>query len=403
MEVGVTLERAIELTSSIPLPYSFESIPLTEARGRITSAPLHSMVDDPRFDNSAMDGFAVRATDCDSESSTLSIVGISQAGNPALPSVGVGEACRIMTGAKIPPGADAIVMIEDTEIEDNVVTVTGPARPGFIRKQGENFRFGDQGLPAGTLLTPSRIAMAAAMGHSEIQVVKKPKVAVISTGDELYEPGEPLTDSGIYESNTKALVGMLEVMGCEATNMGIVEDNESTLRLTLDKATEGHDLIITSGGVSMGEWDLIRKLMENEGDISFWRIKIKPGGPPLFGTWKGTPLFGLPGNPVSSQLVFLTVVAPYLTHSFAHDDKHGPSLAERVHVKLTTPLKGTPNKLTMRRLNISSTPQGLVANAPNNQGSGNVASMVECNGLSLLPAGSDGSVGDTIEALWLNK
>ena len=294
MEKGVTIERALELS----LPYTFtpdnETIPLTEAHGRILAVPLASKVDDPGFDNSAMDGWAVRAVDVsvDGGPTSLRIVGTSQAGGGvSLPTVGSGEACRIMTGAPIPEGADAIVMVEDSELEGECVSITGIARPHYIRRRGENFTTGEEILPPGSLLTPARLALAGAMGHGEVVVLSPPTIAIIGTGDELVVPGQPLSEGQLYESNTTALAGLVRALGCEPVIFPLITDSLSQLRETLDVAVSSCDAIITSGGVSMGQWDLVRKIMEEEGDMIFWRMRIRPGGPPLFGTWSGAPLF----------------------------------------------------------------------------------------------------------------
>lgn len=418
----MTIERALELC----LPHTFtpdtETVPLTEAHGRILFTPLASQVDDPRFDNSAMDGWAVREADvpisegdftkCDSSESdsgdsgkgetTLRIVGTSQAGGEGeLVAVNSGEACRIMTGAPIPEGADAIVMVEDSEVDGNLVSITGVARPHYIRRRGENFSAGDEILPLGTLLTPARLALAGTMGHGALEVLKPPRIAVIGTGDELVEPGQPLSDGQLYESNTTAIAGLLHSLGCEPVHFPLVTDSITRLRESLDEAAAGCDAIITSGGVSMGDWDLVRKLMEEEGEVVFWRMQIRPGGPPLFGTWNGVPLFGLPGNPVSSQVVFLTLVAPWLAHACSHDERFGPKLFDKVRVRLLSPAKGAPNKVSLRRIHITTEGDELVASTPTHQGSGNLLSMVTGNGLTLLPPDVDAEVGDTIDALWL--
>ena len=400
METSVTLQRAIELACLETIGRRTETVQLDDAAGRVLATNLASKVDDPRFDNSAMDGWAVRAADCEAEGTTLSIVGTSKAGGEAPPESGAGEACRIMTGAPVPDGADAIVMVEDSEESDSTVRILGPARPGYIRKRAENLRVGQEALEKGTHLGPAEISLAATMGHGEIEVVVPPKVAVISTGDELIPPGAELSDGQIHESNSFGVAVLIERMGGEAARYDVVHDTIDGLRTTLNSAASECDAILTSGGVSMGEWDLVRRLMEEEGKLSFWRVRIRPGGPPLFGTWKGTPLFGLPGNPVSSHVVFISLVAPWLSHCIEAHPENGPSLTDRVRVKLTEGIKGAPGKLCMRRIRIESGEDGLVATTHTHQGSGNIHSMVAHNGLTLLPPDTDGKAGDIIDALW---
>ena len=400
METSISLERALALASSLNIPRHTETIPLSELSGRILASPLSSKVDDPAFDNSAMDGWAVRAADCTKEETTLQIVGTSRAGNDQLPQVSTGHASRIMTGAPVPPGADAIVMVEDSAEEGEIVRILGPARPGYIRKQGENLRQGQQILPTGTLIGPAEASLIATMGHHEAETISKPTIAVISTGDELIQPGTELSPGQIYESNSYGIASLVEKMGATAKRYGVVHDNTEGLRTTLNEAAESCDAILTSGGVSMGEWDLVRRLMEDEGEALFWKVLIRPGGPPLCGSWKGTPLFGLPGNPVSSHVVFISLVAPWLARCMGTDPEMGPRLADRVRVRLTEDIKGAPKKLCMRRIRIEPGEDGLVATVHTHQGSGNIHSMVAHNGLTLLPPDTGGKAGDIIDALW---
>ena len=401
MEVGVSLQRAIELASQLTLVREHETIPLVTASGRTLFEDLISMVDDPRFDNSAMDGWAVREADCKEPGAILRMVGTSQAGSEEIPAVNAGEACRIMTGAPIPQGADAIVMVEDSTIVGDKVTIDGPARPGFIRWKGENLTQDTVALRAGTVLTPASVSLAATMGHANIRVVRKPNIAVIGVGDELTPPGEPLSESSIYESNTFGLSSLVEKMGGTPMRFDLIKDSMDRLRETLDEAAASCDAILTSGGVSMGEWDMVRRIMEEEGDIRFWKVMIKPGGPPIFGSWRGKPIFGLPGNPVSSHIVFTVLVAPWMSFSMGSEEGTRPRLANRVRVEMEESLKGAPGKLCMRRISIRQEGDRLLGSTSTHQGSGNIHSMVAHNGLSLLPPDSDCQEGDTIDALWL--
>ena len=399
VERGVSLERAIELACEVPMVRRTEIVSLDEARGRVLAAGLASKVDDPRFDNSAMDGFAVRAEDCTNSGTKLEIVGTSQAGSTDLPVVRKGQGCRIMTGAPIPEGADAIVMVEDTEIEGEHVIINGPVRPGYIRRRAENLSIGQEALPEGTQLSSASLALAGTMGHGVLEVIEKPRIAILSTGDELISPGAELKSGQIYESNSHALASLVEAMGCQAIRLESANDSMDELRKTLDSLTD-YDAILTSGGVSMGEWDLVRKIMEEEGEISFWRMKLRPGGPPLFGTWKNTPLFGLPGNPVSSLVVFHVLVAPWIAKLLGYHEEMGPRISQQVSVRLADDVSGAPGKLCLRRIRITSENGELIATTHTHQGSGNIHSMVAHNGLTLLPPDTDGKAGDIIDALW---
>ena len=399
VERGVSLERAIELACEVPMIRRTEIVSLDEARGRVLAAALASKVDDPRFDNSAMDGFAVRAEDCTSSGTKLEIVGTSQAGSMDLPVVRKGQGCRIMTGAPIPEGADAIVMVEDTEIEGEHVIINGPVRPGYIRRRAENLSIGQEALPEGTQLSSASLALAGTMGHGVLEVIEKPRIAILSTGDELISPGDELKSGQIYESNSHALASLVEAMGCQAIRLESANDSMDELRQTLDSLTD-YDAILTSGGVSMGEWDLVRKIMEEEGEISFWRMKLRPGGPPLFGSWKNTPLFGLPGNPVSSLVVFHVLVAPWIAKLLGYHEEMGPRISQQVSVRLADDVSGAPGKLCLRRIRITSENGELIATTHTHQGSGNIHSMVAHNGLTLLPPDTNGKAGDIIDALW---
>jgi len=228
----------------------------------------------------------------------------------------------------------------------------------------------------------------------------KPRIAIISTGDELVRAGDELAEGQIYESNSHALASLVEEMGCEANRLDSAPDSLDELRKILDSLT-GHDAIITSGGVSMGDWDLVRRLMEEEGELVFWRMKVRPGGPPLFGTWKGTPLFGLPGNPVSSQVIFHILLAPWIQHSLGAHPELGPRLSRQVRVRLKNSVKGAEDKLCLRRIRITSEGDELVGSVHTHQGSGNLHSLVAHDGLTLLPPGTEVEAGDFVDALWL--
>ena len=397
----MTLERALEIALSNTLPRETESISLDQASGRVLAVDLASKVDDPRFDNSAMDGWAVRESDCQVLGNRLKIVGTSQAGSKEVPFVGEGEACSIMTGAPMPAGADAIVMIEDSKSIGKHVIINGPAKTGYIRKRAENLEKGQIAIFGGSVLESAAISLSATMGHNQLEVVQKPKIAIIGVGDELTPPGEPLLDGSIYESNTFGIASLVDRMGGIPMRYGLIQDSIESLREVLNDASATCDAIITSGGVSMGKWDFVREIMEKEGEIAFWRILMRPGGPPLFGSWSGTPIFGLPGNPVSSHVVFTVLVAPWIAHSMGSVEDKGKRLANRVKVVMKEPLKGAANKLCMRRISIKQEGDALVGSTETHQGSGNIHSLVAHNGLSMLPPGTHAESGDTIHALWL--
>ena len=392
----IEVEEALKICFRTKIQTETELTGLDASYQRILATDLHSLVNDPPFDNSAMDGFAMRYEDTTNPPSTLEIIGtIQAAGQEDNITVGPGQAVRIMTGAPMPKGADSILQVELTSSDDSSVTLQKEGMKHFIRKQGENLTKGQVALKAGTFLTPSRIGLCATMGHNSIPVVKRLRVAIISTGDELKQPGDKLERGEIYESNSFGLAGLVKWLGHHPVRMHCVGDTLDSLRESLNTAAEDCDLILTSGGVSMGEWDLVRKIMEDEGDVHFWRVKLRPGSPPLFGLWKDTPIFGLPGNPVSSHVVFRILVGPWIRNATSAT---GP-IEVRAFAKLATAVKPTKDSLTLRRVTIETTEEGLVAHQKIHQGSGNLASIAYSEGMAVLQPEREYSIGDMVEVM----
>ena len=394
----ITVDEARAICQQTPPPLRTEHRPIEMCTGRVLAEDLTSMVNDPPFDNSAMDGFACRFDEAASYPCTLTVVGLQAAsGDNDLVEVGPGEAVRIMTGAPMPPGADAILPIERCDVGDGTVVLLEPPKPHFVRKLGENLKQGTVALTKGQRLTPARIGLCATMGYASVPVFQRLNIAIVSTGDELKSPGEALAHGEIYESNSYGLAGLVEWAGHTPVRFPSVADTMDALRDALNEATKTCDLILTSGGVSMGEFDYVRRIMEEEGDVHFWRMKIRPGSPPLFGVWNGTPLFGLPGNPVSSHVVFRMLVAPYLRHALGTD---GPK-EWTVRARLCDPVKSTNDCMTLRRVTLTSTEEGMMAHQPRHQGSGNLESLASASGLTLLQPGQSGEVGAWIDVLVL--
>ena len=394
----ISVEEARAITFQTPPPLFVEEVPIESSANRILARDLTSKVNDPPFDNSAMDGFACRHDANATYPRTMGIVGI-QAASGANENIEVmdGQAVRIMTGAPMPPGTDAILPVERCTVEGQHVVFTEAPKPHFVRRKGENLEAGAVALTKGMQLTPSRVGLCATMGHATVPVYRRLRVGIVSTGDELKSPGEPLKHGEIYESNSFGLAGLVEWSGHEPVRYPAVADTMGALRTTLNQASAECDLILTSGGVSMGEFDYVRRIMEEEGDIHFWRMKIRPGSPPLFGLWNSTPLFGLPGNPVSSHVVFRMLVAPYLRQSMGAD---GPK-EWTVRAKLCDAVKSTNDCVTLRRVTLTSTEEGMMAHQPRHQGSGNLESLASASGLTLLQPGQSGEVGEWIDVLVL--
>jgi molybdopterin molybdotransferase len=293
-----------------------ETLPTFDALNRVLAADVVSPLDVPPMNTSAMDGYAVRIADLIQGERRLPVSQRIPAGHAPQP-LAAGTAARIFTGATVPPGADAIVIQEQTELAGDAVTILHLPKAGeWITAQGADIRSGSVILPAGTRLTPQALGLAASVGCAELSVMRRVKVAVFFTGDELTMPGEPLKPGAIYNSNRYTLRGLLEKLGCEVTDYGIVPDQLDATRATLREAAQGHDLILTSGGVSVGEEDHVKPAVEAEGRLSMWQIAMKPGKPLAFGAVRraeGETFFiGLPGNPVSTFVTFLLFVRPFV-------------------------------------------------------------------------------------------
>jgi molybdopterin molybdotransferase len=313
----LSFEQALEKLLSAAQPVEeIRSLPLTAAAGRVLALPQQSTVASPPLDNSAMDGYAVRLADITAAGVCLPVSQRIPAGTVGT-TLQAGTAARIFTGAPVPAGADAVIMQERCEHgEAGVVINHVPRANENIRRAGEDISVGDQILEAGIKLRPQDIALAASAGLPELPVYRRLRVGVFFTGDELVQPGEPLPPGAIYNSNRYALRALLEGLGCEVRDLGTVPDNLESTRDALRRAASDNDLIITSGGVSVGEEDHVKPAVEAEGQLDMWKIAIKPGKPLAFGEVRregGKAWFiGLPGNPVSAIVTFLIMVRPFV-------------------------------------------------------------------------------------------
>lgn len=288
-----------------------ETVSTLVASGRVLAADQRSGVDVPPRDNSSMDGYAVRAADC-TAGARLRIAQRIAAGAVGMP-LEPGTAARIFTGAPIPPGADAVVMQEVCAVDGDAVIVQEPPRAGqWIRRAGEDIRAGSTILEAGCRLRPQEAGLAASVGLATLPVYRRMKVAIFSTGNELVMPGEALPAGAIYNSNRYTLHGLLQALGCEIVDLGIVPDTLDATRETFRAAAAGNDLIITSGGMSVGEEDHVKPAIEAEGQLNLWRIAMKPGKPIAFGRVGEAAFIGLPGNPVSTLVAFMIFVRPFI-------------------------------------------------------------------------------------------
>ncbi|QWE01556.1 molybdopterin molybdotransferase MoeA [Polynucleobacter sp. JS-Mosq-20-D10] len=328
----LTAQQALDHLLSHAEPVSeTETLAMQAALGRVLAESVNSLVDVPPLDNTSMDGYAVRTTDTNTPGQTLTIAQRIPAGSMGT-QLEPGTAARIFTGAPVPPGADAVVMQEDCAVPegsiDQVQVNVAPISGQWIRRRGEDLTAGKTALTAGTFLRPQELGVAASAGLTHLTVKRKVRVAAFFTGDELSLPGEPLKPGGIYNSNRDTLLACIKSLGCDATDFGIVPDSLEATKETLRKASKDHDLIITSGGVSVGEEDHIKPAVTAEGRLDLWQIAMKPGKPLAFGavrkldglksnaveseTAAETWFIGLPGNPVSSFVTFLLFVRPFI-------------------------------------------------------------------------------------------
>lgn len=362
-----------------------ESVPTTELRGQVLAEDIRADMDLPPFDNSAMDGYAVRAGDVAAASSdrpaTLAVVEHLPAGAFPRRAIAPGEAARIMTGAPIPQGADAVVMVEMTEGDSERVRVRGRVRPGEnVRRRGESVAAGEIALARGTVLRPQEMAMLASLGRTRAQVVRRPRVALLSTGDELVPPGVPLEPGKIHDSNRYGLIGQVAEVGAVPIDLGLVGDDPERLRSLIARGLDEADCLITSGGVSVGDYDLTQRILAEFGAIESLRVAMKPGMPQAFGVARGKIVFGLPGNPVSSMIVFDQFVRPCLLKMAGHTRLERP----RWPAIMDEPIQKPAGKVHFVRAIVEHRDGALHARPTGPQGSGILKSLALANALIVL-------------------
>ena len=376
-----------------------EQVQLLDAAGRVLAQDFHAPWDMPCWDNSAMDGFAVCAADA-TGSTALAVTGYIPAGGSELPPVTPGCAVRIMTGAPIPPGCDLVGPIEETEERDGKVFLLSALRVrDHIRFRGEDIPAGNKVLPAGTLLRPPEISLLASFGQALVSVLRRPRVAILSTGDELVELGMPLGTGQIINSNALSLAASVREAGGEPRLLGIARD---TLESHREKLSQGlnADVLITSAGVSAGDRDLVREVLQELGvEQKFWKVAIKPGKPTAFGVKGETLVFSLPGNPVSTMVTFEMFVRPALRKL----QGISPAITPWDKARLAEPVRKRPERTQFMRVQVRHEHGGLVASSAGDQNTGILSTMVRANGIVALPAERDRfEAGDEVELLLLD-
>lgn len=366
----------------------FAQLNLHAALGRVLAEDILSPVDVPNYANSAMDGYALNSNASALDSATkLQVIGTALAGHPYTGHVAAGQCVRIMTGAKLPDGADTVVMQEQTQREGEAIYLNGKLCQGeHVRHPGEDIRQGQTVLPQGRLLTPADLGLLASLGVAEVKVRRRLRVAFFSTGDELRSLGEPLEEGQIYDSNRYTLHGMLQRLGIEIIDMGVIQDRREDITKAFNQGAAMADVLITSGGVSVGDADYVKETLASLGQVNFWKIAMKPGKPLAFGQLGNTAFFGLPGNPVSSMATFYQLVQPAL--QIMQGQTVSPAL--RLQVPCTTALKKTLGRVDYQRGILEHGTDGqLSVRSTGPQGSHILSSMSLANCFIILPAASN--------------
>ena len=372
-----------------------EKLALTVAHGRILAEDLFSNINVPPHDNSAMDGYAVRSTDFEgTEEVSLPVSQRIPAGKMGEP-LQAGTVARIFTGAPIPEGADAVVMQEVCTVDGDNIKITGPIPVGKnLRNAGEDIKTGDSILKTGTKLKPQDIGLVASVGIGEVTVYKRLRVGIFFTGDELREPGETLEAGQIYNSNRHTMHGLLENMNCEVIDLGTVEDTLEATKTAMLKAAAETDLVMTSGGVSVGEEDYIRIALEEIGQLDMWRINIKPGKPLAFGKVGDTSFLGMPGNPVSVFATFCIFARPFILKKQGATETKPNSF--RVPAAFEWPNAGRRHEYVRARVEPDNHGRPTIT-LYSHQGSGVLTSTSWANGLAIIPADTVVNFEDIIE------
>ncbi len=398
----ISVEEALERILAQISPLESSEIPLMSAQGLVLAQDIVVYEDIPPFANSAMDGFALRSQDStlnNGQPARLHIVGTVAAGYVADRTLQEGEAMHIMTGAPVPPGADAVIQVELTSDDGTWVEVQQEVAQGNnIRPAGEDMHTGQVVIQRGTEIGPWEIGILATLGYAHVSVIRRPRVAILATGDELIDIDKPLSPGKIRNSNSYMLEAMVQRAGIEATRLGVAQDTVESLREKFREATT-YDLILTSGGVSVGDFDLVKDIMTEQGNIDFWRINMRPGKPVAFGSIGNIPLLGLPGNPVSSAVTFELFGFPILRKMQGHTRLFKP----QVNVVVEDDIQDRVMRRHYVRAHVEWHDDHFVARTTGNQGSNIMTSLLQANAFLIIPEGGvTVKAGDTIKAMMLD-
>jgi molybdopterin molybdotransferase len=392
----LSVDQARERILSQFQPVTTETLPLAGCSNRVLAQDIAASDDLPPFNNSSMDGFAVRAVDvleaAYGSPRSLSVIADIPAGSSPTISLAPGEAARIMTGAQVPEGADAVIPVEDTNFDNRVAGTPAPAevqifksaKPGAnVRSRGMDLRVGDVVLNKGRILKPQDLGLLAMLGFAKVPVYRKPRIALFSSGDELLPVDAPLEAGKIRDSNAFTLAALIEEAGAEVIRLGVAKDDPDSVRALLEKAADLQvDLIVSSAGVSVGAFDFVKQVIEANGRMDFWRVNMRPGKPLAFGEYKQILFIGLPGNPVSSFVGFEVFVRPALQR--LRGSLNGSRQSIRVRCEAQIDSDGRESYL---RAQILEENGNFIARLTGHQGSGNLHSLVQANALLIIPAG----------------
>jgi molybdopterin molybdotransferase len=394
---SMPVEKAREFIRAYLKPVTgVERVAVRSALGRVLAQDVVSPLTVPAYDNSAMDGYAVRMADLSPDGEvTLRLIGTSYAGVLFDGTVGPSECVRIMTGGKLPEGTDTVVIQERVQAEGKAVRIGSGHRKGQnVRRAGEDVSAGQIVLRAGAGIRPAELGLAASLGIAELSVYRRLRVAFFSTGDELRSIGTPLAEGQIYDSNRYTLYGMLTRLGCEVIDMGVVRDDPALLETAFREASAMADVIITSGGVSVGEADFIKDLLHRLGEVLFWKIAMKPGRPLAYGRIGDAHFFGLPGNPVAVMVTFYEFVRDALLTLMG---KTGSAAFPTFHVPCVSPLKKAPGRTEFQRGVLFQDEGGAWrVRVTGEQGSGILSSMSEANCFIVLPEATGNVAAGTV-------
>ncbi|NOZ22848.1 MAG: molybdopterin molybdotransferase MoeA [Planctomycetes bacterium] len=401
----ICVEEAEKIVLDSVTRIDSEEVRITEAYGRTIAETVMSDDDIPCYDNSAMDGYAVRKEDVASASQDspveLELIEEIPAGTIPQKTVEAGTAIKIMTGAPIPEGADAIVILEDTESDGSKVKVLAPVTKDHIRPKGEDIAAGSRVIEDGTLLRSQEIGMLASVGRQQIKVARRPRVAILSTGDEVIPHDQPLERGKVRNSNAFTLRGLIQDAGAVPIDLGIAKDTKNELRRALKRGLNA-DLLITSGGVSVGEYDFVKDALEEVGmELKYWKVQMKPGKPSVFGTIGKTLAFGLPGNPVSVMVGFEVFVRPAILKMMGRKEVRRP-LVHAILDDEKVKHKGKRRSFVCGRVRVAAGAFHVTVRGP--QGSGMLRSMSRANALLVLPKDTPApQKGDTVSVLLLDN